>query len=207
MDRISTLKDRTLDAFSSLWEKGVDGFEGLKSGALERFAALGDGIKDKLEGVKNFVSNCVGKLKDFFHFDWSLPKIKLPHFSISGSFSLNPPSIPSFGIDWYKEGGIMTEPTLFGRNPETGNAMVGGEAGPEAIAPIELLKEYVREAVAEGDGRLYDVLEAIRALLAEYLPRLQGLQLVLDTGTLVGETAPAMNEELGLIKYMRVLRN
>ena len=106
-----------MDAFSNLWEKGVDGFEGLKSGALERFAALGDGIKDKLEGVKNFVSDCVGKLKDFFHFDWSLPKIKLPHFSISGSFSLNPPSIPSFGIDWYKDGGIMTEPTIFGRNP------------------------------------------------------------------------------------------
>lgn len=203
MDRISSLRDKAMDAFSNLWEKGVDGFEGLKSGALEKFAVLGSGIQDKLEWVKNFVKDCVGKLKDFFHFDWSLPKIKLPHFSISGSFSLNPPSIPSFGIDWYKDGGIMTEPTVFGRNPGTGNAMVGGEAGPEAIAPIELLKEYVREAVAEGDGRLYEVLEAVRALLAEYLPRLSGLQIVLDTGALVGETAPAMNEELGRIKHMR----
>lgn len=207
MDRISSLRDRAMDAFSNLWERGLDGFEGLKSGALEKFAALGSGIQDKLEGVKNFVSDCVGKLKDFFRFDWELPKIKLPHFSISGSFSLNPPSIPSFGIDWYKEGGIMTDPTVFGRNPGTGNAMVGGEAGPEAIAPIELLKEYVREAVAEGDSRLYDVLEAIRALLAEYLPRLSELQLVLDTGTLVGETAPAMNAELGRIKHMRGRRN
>lgn len=207
VDRISALKDGALDAFSNLWERSLEGFEGLKSGALERFAALGDGIRDKLEGVKNFVSDCVGKLKEFFHFDWSLPKIKLPHFSISGSFSLNPPSIPSFGIDWYKEGGIMTDPTVFGRNPGTGNAMVGGEAGPEAIAPIELLKEYVREAVAEGDGRLYDVLEAVRALLAEYLPRLSELQLVLDTGALVGETAPAMNAELGRIKHMRGRRN
>ena len=51
------------------------------------------------------------------------------------------------------------------------------------------------------------MLEAVRALLAEYLPRLLGLQIVLDTGTLVGETAPAMNEELGRIKYMRGRRN
>ena len=73
-------------------------------------------------------------IKGFFNFEWSLPKLKMPHFSIEGEFSLNPPSVPSFGIEWYKTGGIMMRPTAFGMNG--GNLMVGGEAGAEAILPL-----------------------------------------------------------------------
>jgi hypothetical protein len=101
-----------------------------------------------------------------------LPKIKLPHFSISGSFSLNPPSVPSFGIEWYKNGGIMLEPTAFGINPATGNTMIGGEAGKEAIAPIETLKQYVGEAVAGQNSEVIEVLNAILSKLYEMLDAL-----------------------------------
>lgn len=64
----------------------------------------------------------------------SLPHIKLPHFSVSGSFSLDPPSVPHLSVDWYKEGGIMMDPTIFGINGSS--LMAGGEAGPEAILPL-----------------------------------------------------------------------
>ena len=85
-----------------------------------------------MNSAKNIVSSGLSKIKGFFsNCHLSLPKIRLPHFSIKGKFSLNPPSVPTFGVSFYKQGGIMTNPTLFGIN---GNkAMVGGEAGPKNL--------------------------------------------------------------------------
>ena len=142
-----------------------------------------------------------------FDFEWKLPEIKLPHFSIDGNFSLNPPSIPHFGIEWYEKGGIMTDPTAFGINPYSGNVMVGGEAGAEAIAPIETLKSYVREAVDGSNVQLYGLLNAILMLLREYLPELANMQLVTDTGALVGELGAPLYDEFGRIAHNRGRRN
>ena len=86
---------------------------------------------------KSTVSNAISTIKGYFNFSWSLPKIKLPHFKITGSFIINPPSTPNFGVEWYKNGGIMKRPTMFGMNGT--NAMVGGEAGAEAILPLDML--------------------------------------------------------------------
>lgn len=122
----------------------------MESIAKTKFESVKTSISSKIDAIKTTVQNGVQKFKDAFDFEWKLPKIKLPHFKISGEFSLNPPSIPSFGVEWYKNGGIMTEPTAFGINPATGRTMVGGEAGAEAIAPIETLKQYIKEAVNEA---------------------------------------------------------
>ncbi len=125
-----------------------------------------DSIKSKFnsifESTKRIVSNAINKIKGFFNFDWSLPRIKLPHFSISGHFSLNPPSIPHFSVDWYSKGGILNQPTIFGRN---GNTLLGGgEAGKEAVLPIHLLKEYIREENLKNNGLL---VKAFKEALAE----------------------------------------
>ena len=91
-------------------------------------------FSEKMDAAKDVVSSAIEKIKNFFNFEWELPKIKLPHFKITGSFSLAPPSVPSLGVEWYKTGGIMTRPTIFGIN---GNRlMAGGEAGKEAILPL-----------------------------------------------------------------------
>lgn len=132
-----------------------------KDSVLSVFEKIRSTINDKIEAAKTIVQNGVQKLKDFFNFEWELPKIKLPHFSISGKFSLDPPSIPSFGVEWYKNGGIMLEPTAFGINPSTGNTMVGGEAGAEAIAPIATLQKYVSDAVAGQNAEMVAVLNLI----------------------------------------------
>ena len=112
------------------------------------------GFDEKLEAAKKIVSDGIEAIKSFFKFDWELPKLKTPHFKINGEFSLNPPKVPSFGIEWYKDGGIITNPTMFGMNGN--NAMVGGEAGAEAILPLEALwnkmEAFINNAVNNPNG-------------------------------------------------------
>ena len=99
-----------------------------------KFGTLIDAISHPFETAFDTAKWIVKKLKGLFDFEWHLPDIELPHFSITGNFSLNPPSIPHVKVQWYAKGGIMTKPTLFGMNGN--NAMVGGEAGNEAILPL-----------------------------------------------------------------------
>lgn len=104
-----------------------------------------NGFNDKMNSARDKVRNAIDKIKSLFNFSWSLPKLKLPHISMQGKFSLSPPSVPKFNIEWYKNGGIMTDPTMFGFNPMSGKAMVGGEAGPEAILPLSKIPELMKE--------------------------------------------------------------
>ena len=125
----------------------VNGIKSSVSGALNGalstvrsiFGSIHSGISEKINAAKNVVSNAINAIKGFFNFSWSLPKLKLPHISISGSFSLTPPSVPHFGIEWYAEGGILTQPTIFGASGN--NLLAGGEAGAEAVVPLATLWE------------------------------------------------------------------
>ena len=170
------------------------------------FNSIRNTISNIMNGAANVVSGAINRIKGFFNFSWSLPHLAMPHPYISGSFSLNPPSVPSFGINWYAKGGILTEPTLFSLNPKTGRASVGGEAGDEAVAPIDTLLTYIRTAVGEQNGDLAGKLDALIELLQQYFSAmLDNMQrgIVLDSGALVGELAPAMDEALGEIYYRK----
>lgn len=112
-------------------------FNGILSTASNIWNSIKSTISNAIDGAKNAVSNAIQAIKNLFNFNISWPHIPLPHFYVSGS--ANPldwlsQGVPSIGIKWYAKGGIMTKPTLFGMN---GNrAMVGGEAGAEAILPL-----------------------------------------------------------------------
>lgn len=116
-------------------------------------------IKDIGDGVKDFFTGIVDKIKGLFSFDW-MPKIKLPHFEISGGFSLVPPKVPKLEVEWYANGGILQRPTIFGMG-RNGNMMGGGEAGPEAVLPIAKLREYIREENKENNQELIAMMHGI----------------------------------------------
>lgn len=121
------------------------------------------GVNSAIESIKKFIHTTVEQIKDFLNFDWKLPKIKLPHFKISGGFSLSPLKTPKFSVDWYAKGGILNSPTIFGAN---GNSLMGGgEAGKEAVLPIDLLKSYIREENQANNEILAQMIaEAIAAM-------------------------------------------
>lgn len=144
-DRWNDIKDGVKEAdtwfrekFESAKKKTQNPFQKIGSWFSDRWKDMQDALKeipnwfknlfnDAMDNAKNIVKSGIDKLKSFFNFDWSLPKIKLPHFNISGSFSLMPPRIPSFSVDWYARGGVFNSPSIIGV----------GEAGQEAVMPLE----------------------------------------------------------------------
>ena len=116
---------------------GFNALVGIVSGVFNSVVSTISGI---FNGAVNIVSGIVDRIKSLFNFqlkfpDISIPHIPLPHFSLSGSFDPLKGKIPSIGIDWYANGGLMNGATMFGMN---GNrAMIGGEAGQEAVLPLK----------------------------------------------------------------------
>ena len=122
-----------------------------------------DGVNAVFGGIRDFIKGVVDKIKGFMSFEWKLPKIKLPHFKASGSWSLVPPKFPKFSVDWYANGGILNSPTIFGMNGD--RMMGGGEAGAEAVLPIDLLKTYIRDEMQSNNAVLAQLItEALSEL-------------------------------------------
>lgn len=140
-EKFNAAKEGVLNAWSSVVSK----FQSIKDKVVSAFANVRAKISEPFEQARDAVKGVVDKIKGFFSgLKLELPKIKLPHFSISGSFSLSPPSVPKLSIDWYKDGGIFTKPTIFG----TPYGLKGvGEAGAEAVLPIDKLEGYVAGAI------------------------------------------------------------
>ena len=118
-----------------------DGVDKIFKEVVGFFKDVGKKFKETGEDIVDFFKGLGKKIGDFFSFEWL--DIKLPHLKITGDFGLNPPRVPKFSVKWYAKGGILNKPTLFGQNGS--ELMGGGEAGPEAVLPIKLLREYIRE--------------------------------------------------------------
>ena len=129
--------------------------------------------------------------------------MKLPSIGIKGKFGIDPPSVPKFSIKWNAEGGILDNPTIFGN---IGSTLLGaGEAGAEAIAPIDTLQEYVRQAVQDNNSMIMDAVTSRMNRIIELLESMQGLNVYLDNGVLVGELTPAIDARLGKM-YLKTNR-
>ena len=126
-----------MEGIKGRYSEGFDFINNLTGGKLDEIKSKFSSI---FSGIKDVVSNAIDKIKGIFDFDWKLPKIKLPHFDISGKFSLSPPQIPKLSVDWYKTGAIFNSPSVIGV----------GEAGAEAVLPIEKIDSIIASALKKA---------------------------------------------------------
>lgn len=164
------------------------------------FTDMGKTITDKMDAARDKVKGVVDKIKGFFPLKIGkiFSNLKIPKISVSGGkapFGIaGKGSLPSFNVKWNAQGGILTQPTIFGRMGDT--LLGGGEAGDEAIAPIDLLQGYVRAAVrSENEGIRATLIEQT-GLLMSFLSRSMPKAVMLDTGAVVGELTPAIDAGL-----------
>ena len=148
-NKMSNAKELAVNAWNNLKSSTSSILSNIGSAVSSKFESIRSTINTKMNAAKQLVSDAVEKFKSLFKFEWKLPQIKLPHFGISGSFSLNPPSVPSFHLSWYEKGGIFDKPTLFGY----GNGLLGGlgENGAEAVVPLEKNTQWL-DRIAERLG-------------------------------------------------------
>lgn len=136
---VAKLKEFIAAGFNWIKDKIVSPIKGAKDSAVQTFENLKEGIKNKLNSAKDAVKNIIDKIKGFFKFEWSLPKLKVPKFAISPAGwkvgDLLKGSIPKLSVAWYAKGGVFDTPTLF----PYGNGAIGGlgENGAEAVVPLE----------------------------------------------------------------------
>ena len=156
------------------------------------------GFSDKIDSAKETVSTGLRDVRSLFDFEWSLPHISLPHFSVSGGEAPwgfgGEGSLPHISVDWYKEGGILNGAQIFG---QLGKRLLGGgESGPEAVLPLrsfyDELGNIIGRTMGVGAGNGADIRQMLNKLDGIY-DRLGRLQMVMDTGTLVGEIADPLD--------------
>lgn len=152
---VSSIAEGVKSKISSVWN-GIKSttssvFNGVKSTASSVWNAIKTAITKPIESAKEKIKSIVDAIKGFFSgMKLEFPKIKMPSFKIKGKFSLDPPSVPKLSITWNKDGAIFQRPTIF----DTRLGLQGvGEAGPEAILPIEKLEDYVANAVEKTQQR------------------------------------------------------
>ena len=203
--KMSEAKQAVLNKISEIKNSFSNGLGNAYSTVTNILGNIKNKFSNIMDSAKNIVSNAINRIKSFFNFSWSLPHLKLPHISISGSFSLTPPSVPHFGIDWYKkamdDGMIMNQPTIFGYNAKSNQFLAGGEAGSETVVGTQSLMDMIRVAVDRNNTDLIDEVHALHVgmndLMGLMYNKLSSLKVVMNTGELVGVLTDPIDEALG----------
>ena len=187
---VDGIKSKVSTVFNAVKSTVSSVFNEIKSTATTVWNGIKTAITKPIEAAKNTIKGIVDKISGFFSgMKLELPKIKLPHFKISGKLSLSPSSVPHLSIDWYKEGGIMTKPTIFGMNGSS--LMAGGEAGKEAILPLRGFYNQLEQILSTRMNT--SVMEKYLAVIAVNSSK----GIYLEDGALVGHLLPVIDSKLG----------
>lgn len=151
-DKLSSAKTAVTDKLSSIKTAFTDKLGGALDTVRNKFDSIKNAIRDKLTSAKNTVSNIIDRIKGLFNFQWSLPKLKLPHFSWSWQDVGGVISLPSISVSWYKKAMdnayMLNGASIFGTMG--GKLLGGGEAGSEMIIGKETLLSMISEAVGRA---------------------------------------------------------
>ena len=154
-EKIESARDTVKTAVDNIKSSISSAASSALSTVTEKFNSIKSTIKEKIESARDAVKSAIEKIKGFFNFSWSLPHLKMPHPYIEGEFSLNPPSVPHFGIDWYAKGGVFDAPSVIGV----------GEAGSEAVVPLtefwKKLEELAQKIIQANDRQAVELALAI----------------------------------------------
>lgn len=208
---VNKIKNTVSNVFNTVKSTVINIFNSVKSKVTSIWNGIKAAIELPINKAKNTVKAGLDAIKGFFDkLKLKFPNIKLPHFSIKGKFSLDPPSVPKLNIDWYAKAMhnamLLNSPTIFGMNP-AGQFMGGGEAGQEVVSGASTLMNMIQTAVRNENSATAHYLERLLAILAEYFPEIiekLDKEIVLDDGTLVGKLAPKMDKKLGDINKLRL---
>ena len=200
------------EGIKRIWSNVVGYFKGIITNIKNAFAKVGEILAAPFRKGKDAIKKIVDNIKGFFTgLKLNFPKIKLPHFSIKPKGwkigDLLDGSIPKLGIEWYAKAMnnpmVMTQPTVFGYNPQTGKLMGGGERGSEVVAGTNSLMGMISAAVAEQNSAMVYYLQKLVDILAAYFPQvLEAMErdIVLDSGEMVAALAVPLDRELGKIQ-------
>ena len=148
---VNNIKATVSNVFNGIKSTVTSIFNSIKSTATSVWNGIKTAIVSPIEKARDTIKSIIDRIKGFFSgMTLSLPHIKLPHFSISGKLSLAPPSVPHLNIDWYKNGGIFTSPTVF-------SGVGVGEAGAEAVLPLKKLWEEMDKRFTSPDNIVINV--------------------------------------------------
>ena len=194
---VNAAKSTVSSVFSGIKSVVSSGADGALSTVTSKFNSIKSKISGVMDSAKSSVSSAISNMKSKFNFSWSLPKLKLPHVKISGKFSLNPISVPSFSISWYKKAMnnamILNSPTIFGYSAASGKYLGGGEAGSEVVAGSNTLMGMIGNAV---ESKTAAQNERIVALLTALLDAITGGNKELLQALLAGQTIVLNNREV-----------
>ena len=207
---MNSIKSKITSIWNSIKSSISSAVNSVKSTVTTKFNQIKTAITQPIETAKTKIKSLIDSIKGFFNnMKLSLPKIKLPHFKVTGKLSIDPPSVPKLSIEWYKRAMgnpiVMNEPTIFGYNPATGSFMGGGEAGSEVVSGTNTLMNMIQSAVATENGAIVYYLQKLIEILADYFPQvLDALDFGFDSDYFIKKNASKIDSELGRLHAGKV---
>ncbi len=197
---VNAIKTKITSVFNSVKSTVTGVFNGIKSTASSVWNGIKNAITKPIEQAKNKVKSVVDSIKNLFNnMKLKFPKIKMPHFSVKGKFSLDPPQVPKLSISWHAKGGLFTKPTIFANG--------FGEAGHEYAIPLNERSVAPLAAMITKleRGNIANAIDAMAGRLEQLIDRKIEVALNVDGHTLATATA-SYSDEVGGTRYELINR-